>query len=139
MRIRSNIISATYAGQNILEPGQHIAASEYGFSRTFSTSVEAIIGAEAQTVRAYGNAHGSLQLPVSVDFASEPEALVAAVNRADFAERNQTGVLALQVGDSVCSWNAGLQNIDIKLSYASNSVRLLIMYNFVLGAVISDN
>lgn len=136
MRIRSNIISATYAGQNILEPGQHIAASEYGFSRTFSTSVEAIIGAEAQTVRAYGNAHGSLQLPVSVDFASEPEALAAAIARTDFAEANQTGVLSLTVGDSARSWNAGLQSVDLRLTYAANKVRLNIVYSFVLGAAI---
>ena len=136
MRIRSNIIRVTYAGQDIFEPGQHLSATEYGFSRSFSTTAEPIIGAEAQTMRAYGNAQGSLNLPVSVDYASEPEAMAAALLRADHAEHNQTGVLTMSVDDKTRSWNAGIQSIECRLSYVANAVRLTVTYSFALGAEI---
>lgn len=141
MRLKSNIIRVTYAGLDILEPGQHIAADEYGFSRTFTTTAEPIIGAQSQIVRAYGNAGGSFQLPICIDFASEPEAMAAALLRSDFVELNQIGVLSIQVEQetdenetsSTRSWKAGVQSIDCRLSYTANKVRLHVNYSFVLG------
>lgn len=133
-----NNISATYAGKEILGSGQYIAATEYGFSRAFSTTAEPTIGAAAPTIRAYGNAQGSLQLPIATDFASEAEALAAAMEYTNHAEQNQTGTLNLTVGNFSKTWQAGIQGIECSVSYSvANTVRLQIIYSFVIGEIVS--
>jgi hypothetical protein len=138
MRIKSNIIRVTYAGQDILAPGQHIAADEYGFSRTFTTTAESIIDAKAQIIRAYGNAGGSFQLPVCIDCDSEPDAMAEALFRSDFVELNQTGVLSVQIEQNedatARAWQAGVQGVECRLNYVANAVRLTVIYNFILGS-----
>lgn len=133
-----NNISATYAGKKILAAGQYIAAAEYGCSRTYTTTAEPTIGAEAPTLRAYGNAQGNIQLPVAIDFASEAEALFAIMEYTNHTDQNQTGTLNLTIGNFSKTWHAGIQSIDCSVSYSvANTVRLQIIYSFVLGEIVS--
>lgn len=133
-----NNISASFAGKEILAAGQYIAATEYGFSRSYTTTAEPTIGAEAPTLRAYGNAQGNIQLPVAIDFASEAEALAAAMEYTNHAEQNQTGTFKLTVGNFSRTWQAGIQGIECSISYSvANTVRLQIIYSFVLGEIVS--
>lgn len=144
MSIQSDIITITYAGQAILEPGQHLDATEYGFSRSFSTTAEPLIGAAAPSINAYGNAQGSIQIPVYIDCESEPQAMALALSRTDHAENNQTGTLSLSIGAdnpeiglTSREWKAGIQAIECSISYTPlNTVRLHINYNFLLAEAI---
>ena len=134
MRLKSKIIKAVYEGEELLSPGQHLAADGYGMSRSFTTSAEPILGAEAQTVRAYGNAQGGFSLPVCVDLPSEPDAYAEGLRREAFAEAHQTGLLTVTVGDETHSWQAGITGITWQLSYTnSNKVRLTFTYEFLRG------
>lgn len=135
MRLKSKIIKAVYEGEELLAPGQHLAADGYGMSRSFTTSAEPILGAESQTVRAHGNAQGSLSLPVCVDLPNEPAAYAEGLRREAFAEAHQTGLLTVTVGDETHSWQAGITSVSWQLSYtSSNKVRLTFTYEFVRGA-----
>lgn len=134
MRLKSRIIKAVYEGEEIFAPGQHLAADGYGMSRSFTTSAEPILGAESQTVRAYGNAQGDFSLPVCVDLPCEPEAYAEALRREAFAEAHQTGLLTVTVGDQTHSWRAGITRVSSQISYApNNKVRLIFTYDFVRG------
>ena len=138
MRIKSNIIPASYAEQDILAPGQYIAADSYGFSRNYTTAAEPIVDAAAPVIRSHGNAQGSLRLPVCVDLESEPAALAEAMRRTAFVEDNPVGTLILTVGEPngemcVSSWQAGVNSIDVSIAYSGKGVRLTFTYEFVLG------
>lgn len=135
MRLKSKIIKAVYEGVELLSPGQHLAADGYGMNRTFTTSAEPILGAEAQSVRAYGNAQGALNLPVCIDLPSEPEAYAEGLRREAFAEAHQTGLLTVTVGEETHSWQAGITKVSWQLSYTNNDkVRLTFTYDFLRGA-----
>ena len=135
MRLKSKIIKAVYEGEELFSPGQHLAADGYGMSRTFTTTTEPLLGAESQKVRAYGNAQGTLSLPVCIDLPSEPDAYAEALRREAFAETHQTGLLSVTIGEQTHSWKAGITGVSWQLAYAlNNKVRLTFTYEFIRGA-----
>jgi hypothetical protein len=138
MRIKSNIISVTYADRDILLPGGHIAADSYGWSRNFTTTAEQLLDASSALVRSYGNAQGEFPLPICADFDSEPEAIQAAVEATKHAELYTTGTLRLAVGDKLIEWQAGVQNLSVLIQYMPSSIRLTLTYNFTLGARVPE-
>lgn len=138
MRIRSNIITASYAEQDILAPGQYIAADSYGFSRNYTTAAEPIVDAAAPVIRSHGNAQGSITLPVCVDVESEPAALAEAMRRIAFVESHPVGDLTLTIGEQgaeicIASWQAGVSAVSSSIAYSGRGVRLTVTYEFVLG------
>ena len=139
MRLKSKVITVEYAGQKILEPGGHINGQDYGGSRSFTTTADDILDAANPQIRAFGNAQGSKELEVCIDFDSEDEAVAEAMIRQDHCERNQTGLLTFTVGNFSRSWNAGISGIDWRISYTPDTVRLNVSYSFVLGASVSAN
>lgn len=136
MRLKSNIITIVYAGEEILAPGEHIFGQEYGGSRSFTTSADSILEAGSPEIRAFGNAQGIITVNVSLDFQAEDAALDEAMRRLDFAETHQTGELKLTIGSKSRSWLAGIDSIDWQQSYMPDCVRLVVSYSFILGAVI---
>lgn len=133
MRLQSKNTTAIYAGQEILGPGQCIDATDYGFGRDFTTRAEPVIRAAAPVIMASGNAQGTFNLPVCIDFASEDAAFKEALQRTAFAEENQTGKLELTIDEVAQKWEAGIQRIDCKLIHLPNCVRLTVTYDFLLG------
>jgi hypothetical protein len=139
MRIKSNIITIEYAGAMILQPGGHINGQEYGGSRSYSTTAEDVVDAATPTIRAYGNAQGSMNFDVCVDFESEGEAVAEAMQRMQHLDKNQTGDFTLTVGESVQRYAAGIQSADWTISYTVDTVRLTFSYSFILGASANDS
>ena len=140
MRIKSYIISASYAERVILSPGQYFSGESYVLNRSFTTTAESIIGAAAPEIHSFGNASGELNLSVEQDFNDEAEAVATALEMIDFLEANQQGNLAFAVGSSARTWKAGVQRIDSKIQYIGHSVssrvRLTLTYRFILGRLI---
>lgn len=134
MRLKSNSITIEYAGQVILSPGGHINGQDYGGSRSFTTSAASILDAANPEIRAFGNAQGSQELQICVDFEKEDDALAEAMARVDHCETNQTGLFTLTIGDYSRSWKAGITSIDWRLSYTPDRVRLALAYSFTLGS-----
>lgn len=139
MRLKSKTITVEYAGQRILEPGEHISGQDYGGSRSFTTTSDDILDAGSPEIRAFGNAQGSKELEVCIDFDNEGEAVAEAMTRLDHCERNQTGVLTFTVGSFTRSWQAGVSGFDWRVSYTPDSVRLNVSYSFILGAAVTAN
>ena len=145
MRLKSKIIRINYADRDILSPGGHLAAENYGGSRAFTTTAESLLEAASPAVRAYGNAQGSMSVPICQDFASEPEALEAAFAAEEHAEAHQEGVLSFTVGDKTRKWSAGVTGFNWSINYAWTStpnsrgcVRLTLSYEFILGAKLQE-
>ena len=140
MRIKSYIISASYAERVILSPGQYFSGESYVLNRSFTTTSESIIGAAAPEIHSYGNASGEFSISVEQDFNDEDVAVATALEMIDFLEANQQGNLAFAVGSSARTWKAGVQRIDSKIQYighgVSSRVRLTLTYNFILGALV---
>lgn len=140
MRIKSNVISASYAERVILSPGQYISGDSYELNRSFTTTAESIIGAAAPEIHSFGNASGELSFSVAQDFDAEDVAIAVALETTDFLEANPQGNLAFAVGSAARTWKAGVQRINSKIQYIgyedSSRVRLTLTYNFVLGALV---
>lgn len=136
MRIKSKITTIEYAGTEILSPGGHIAAQDFGMSRSFTTAADSLLDASSPAIRAYGNAQGACEFAVAIDFDTEEEALSEALERTAFLEAHQTGTLKLTVGSKLHAWQAGISGTDWKLSYTPDSVRLIFSYSFILGAAV---
>lgn len=141
-RILSNIITANYAGRDILLPGQHLNAESYGGSRSFTTAPEPLLNAEAVSLRSYGNSQGTMTLPVCIDCESEPEAIRTAMEAVRFVDQNSTGQLVFRVGEEQYIWEAGISNLDWSIQYVgygeSSRVRLSLVYNFTLGSNVTE-
>lgn len=134
-RMKSEGISATYAGEMILTEDQYLANDVVGLSRSFTTTAEQLVDASAPTIRAYGNAQGEFELEVQVDYRTKAEAMQALLERTAFAEAHQRGVLSVSVGGVEVAWHAGLQGVNGSLSVSvGGKMRLIFSYNFVLGA-----
>lgn len=134
MRIKSNVITIEYAGEVLLQPGGHLNGQDYGGSRSFTSTAEDVVDAENPVIRAYGNAQGSMNFDVCIDFGSEDEAITEAMTRMHHLETNQSGIFKLKVGDTVNAWQAGIQSADWSISYTVDTVRLTFSYSFILGA-----
>lgn len=134
MRIKSNVITIEYAGEVLLQPGGHLNGQDYGGSRSFTSTAEDVVDAENPVIRSYGNAQGSMNFDVCIDFGSEDEAITEAMTRMHHLETHQSGVFNLKVGDTVNAWQAGIQSADWSISYTVDTVRLTFSYSFILGA-----
>lgn len=137
-------MTVTFAGRELLAPGGHIMAENYGGSRSFTAAAEPLLNAEAASVRSYGNAQGSLTLPIGVDFHSEYEAIAYAMQAVRHAELQTVGELCLTVDDPdpklgrvEYAWQAGISSLDWSIQYVgyddSSRVRLQLNYSFTLG------
>jgi hypothetical protein len=134
MRLKSNIIKITYDGAVLLEPGMHIDGSQYGFSRSFTTSADDVLDAVSPEIRAFGNAHGEMPMAIAVDFDNEESAFSESLDRVAFMEDHQTGILEITIGKKKYAWHSGISNVSTSLSYMPESVRLIVNYTFTLGA-----
>lgn len=134
MRIKSNVTTIEYAGEVLLQPGGHLNGQNYGGSRNFTTTAEDVVDAASPVIRSYGNAQGSMNFDVCIDFGSEDEAITEAMTRTHHLETHQSGVFKLKVGATVNAWQAGIQSSDWSISYTVDTVRLTFSYSFVLGA-----
>lgn len=122
-----------------MQPGGHINGREYGGSRSYSTTAEDVVDAATPVIRAYGNAQGSMNFDVCVDFESEGEAVAEAMQRMQHLDEHQTGDFTLTVGESVQRYAAGIQSADWSISYTVDTVRLTFSYSFILGASANDS
>lgn len=145
MRLRSDITRITYAGRDILAPGGYLAADSYGGSRAFTTAAEPLLEAASPAVRAYGNAQGSMNVPVCKDYPSEEDAIKAAFAAIKHAENHQEGELVFSVGEQTLRWAAGITGLQWRLNYtwcntetSVGSVRLTLTYDFILGAELQE-
>lgn len=133
MRIKSKVITIEYAGAMILQPGGHINGREYGGSRSYSTTAEDVVDAATPVIRAYGNAQGSINFDVCMDFDSEGQAVAEAMQRTQHLDEHQTGDFTLTVGETMQKYAAGITTVDWSISYTVDTVRLTVSYNFTLG------
>lgn len=140
-RLTSKIITVTYAGRDILTPGGRLNAESYGGSRSFTTTTEPLLNASAVEVREYGNVQGSMTLPICIDCASEPEAIMKAMDAVAHAEQHAVGTLSFKVGEMENKWQAGIQSLEWSCQYVgygdSSRVRLTLTYSFTLGKQLS--
>ena len=131
MRFRSEQTVIRYAGAVVLGIGQRFGQDEFARTQEYTTQAVQVLGAAAPVLDSYGNAQGSTDFSVAIDFATPEEALAEAMRRQGHVDGHQTGVLELQVGDAVQVWNAGILRFESRVTFPGNGVRLLCSYAFV--------
>ena len=131
MRFRSEQTVIRYAGAVVLGIGQSFGQDEFAMAQEYTTQAVQVLGAAAPVLDSYGNAQGSTDFSVAIDFATPEEALAEAMRRQGHVNANQTGTLELQVGDAVQAWSAGVLRFEFRVTFPGNGVRLLCSYAFV--------
>lgn len=138
-------MTVTFAGREILAPGGHIMAENYGGSRNYTSAAEPLLNAESAEVRSYGNSQGSLNLPIGIDFRSEYEAIAYAMQAVQHAELQTVGELRFSIEDpefgmAEYAWRAGVTSLEWSIQYIghdeSSRVRLQLNYSFTLGQML---
>lgn len=131
MRFKSKRTEIRYAGAVVLGIGQRFGQDEFVCSREYTTQAVQLLGAEAPVLDSYGNAQGSTDVSVAMDFDTPEDALAEAMRRQAHVDKNQTGELELRVGDAVQVWNAGVVRFESRVVFPGNGVRLLCNYSFI--------
>lgn len=131
MRFRSRQTEIRYAGAVVLGIGQRFGQDEFALAQEYTTQAVQLLGAEAPVLDSYGNAQGSTDFSVAIDFDLPEEALAESMRRKAHVDEHQTGMLELQVGDAVQTWNAGILRFESRMVFPGNGVRLLCSYAFV--------
>lgn len=131
MRFRSEQTEVSYAGVVILGIGQRFGQDEFTCTKEYTTQAVPVLDADAPVLDSYGNAQGSTEFSVVLDFLTPEEALAEAMARQAHTDAHQTGVLSVRVGESVRTWAAGVQRFEARVSFPSRGVRLTCSYAFV--------
>lgn len=135
-RIRSKKTTVTYAGRLLFDGSRsdQSLAQLYTMTRAYSTTPEPILDAANPWLREYGNASGNFPFSIITEYGGEDAAFESMLELAAFFDDHPTGLLTVAVGEASCSWEAGVDSLEIVPEMPAQSIRLTLNAAFLLGA-----
>lgn len=137
MRIKSTKTTIEYAGRILIQPGQHFDGDAISDSLETTAGSIDLVGGYYARIESNLNNKASRNFSFARDFDNVEDAVLFKLDAEEHAAANQTGLLTIQVGETLRTYKAGLTQLDSDVTLQANSVRLVLRYAFITGEPVS--
>ncbi len=137
MRIKSTTTTIEYASRILVQPGGYFDGDAISDSLETTVGSVELVGRYYAHIESHLNNKSTRNFSFAHDFENVEDAVLFKLAAEEHAANNQTGLLTIQVGNTLRTYTAGLTQLDSDVTLTANSVRLVLRYSFITGETVS--